>query len=120
MLILLGATCLAWIGILSLAFMSFMGTDVTAGWIFAGVLFVALVVWIMVMAGEFRSAMETPRGDMEEDDSNEAITSPLPRSTMFGQSSGFDRIAWQGRRFLPVAVRPTPRRIARAERPANR
>lgn len=120
-LILLAVACLVWIGILSLAFMSFMGSDVTVGWIFAGALFLALVVWIVVMAGEFRSAMED-RSAGDDDGSFgdfEGSTAPLPRAATLIRG-GIDRIAWQGRRFLPVSSRPSPRRLSRAERPLSR
>lgn len=115
-LILLAASCLMWIGVLSLAFMSFMGKNVTAGWICAGALFFALAVWIVVMASEFRSAVEekplTARRDIDD-----GITSPLPRlKDMEARSVG--RFCWSGRRFLPVSGRPVPRRLVRAERPA--
>lgn len=120
-LILLAATCLGWIGLLTLAFVSWIGTNVTAGWIFAGILFLALVVWIVVMAGEFRSAMEAPRLHMEDGDSDDhgEVTYPLPRAATLARM-GLDRMTWRGRRFLPVSNRVIPRRISRGERPVIR
>lgn len=116
-LILLAASCVMWIGVLSLAFMSFLGTDVTVGWICAGGLFFALAVWIAVMASEFRSAVEdAPAATANEAD--DGITSPLPRlKGTEDRSAG--RFRWSGRRFLPVSGRPSPRRLVRAERPAG-
>jgi hypothetical protein len=66
-LILLAAACLAWIGLLSLAVVFLMGNGASAGWICAGALFLALVVWTVVMAGEYRSAIELPEGYESED-----------------------------------------------------
>lgn len=46
--------------LLSLAFVFLMSAGASAGWIIAGVLFFSLVVWAVVMSGEFRSAIEMP------------------------------------------------------------
>jgi hypothetical protein len=117
-LILVVASCIVWIGLLSLAFMTFTGTDVTVGWICAAALFFALVVWTLVMAGEFRSAVETsPCRDEEEFDQFNMITSPLP-GTGLGEISR--RTSMGIRRFLPAAKRPLPRRACRTARPASR
>jgi hypothetical protein len=59
-LILLVAACLSWIGLLSLAFVCFFGNGISAGWIFAGTLIVALMVWFILMFNEFRQAIEIP------------------------------------------------------------
>lgn len=60
LLILLVAACLSWIGLLSLAFVCFFGTGLSAGWIFAGALILALMVWFVLMFSEFRQAIEMP------------------------------------------------------------
>jgi membrane protein YdbS with pleckstrin-like domain len=57
-LIVLLASCLFWIGGISLAVMWFAGTSVTTGWIVAGALVLALLVWLAVMSHEIRHAME--------------------------------------------------------------
>ncbi len=56
-LVLLLASCFIWIGAIALAIVWFMGTSVTTGWIIAGGLFAALAVWVIVMAGEIRNAV---------------------------------------------------------------
>jgi len=60
MLILLAAACLAWVGILALAFMAFTGSGVPAAWIFSGVLILALAAWFVVMFREFIHATCEP------------------------------------------------------------
>lgn len=57
-LIVLLASCLFWIGGISLAVMWFAGTSVTTGWIVAGSLVLALLVWLAVMSHEIRHAIE--------------------------------------------------------------
>ncbi len=56
-LILLLASCFIWIGAIALAIVCFMGTSVTTGCIIAGGLVIALAVWVIVMAGEIRHAV---------------------------------------------------------------
>jgi len=56
-LILLLASCFIWIGAIALAIVCFMGTSVSTGWIIAGGLVVALAIWVIVMAGEIRNAV---------------------------------------------------------------
>lgn len=77
MLILLAGACLAWIGLLSVAFIAFTGLGFGAGWVFAGALVFALVVWSLVMAGEFRNAT-IQRSSTLIDDAGE-VTGSLPR-----------------------------------------
>lgn len=60
MLIVLVAACFAWIGVLSLAAVTFLGTAASTGWIIAGALLLALVIWLVVMAREIRQATELP------------------------------------------------------------
>lgn len=114
----LAGSCLLWIGVLALAFVGFSGAKVSAGWLFAGALFFALMVWTAIMAGEFRSAEEQPVAVLDEDSAEATgLTSPLPYQFQRRESlRGF----WSGRRFLPVAKRPKPRRRSRAERPLAR
>ncbi len=57
-LIVLLASCLLWVGGISLAVMWFAGTSVTIGWIVAGALVLALLVWLAVMFHEIRHAVE--------------------------------------------------------------
>jgi hypothetical protein len=57
-LIVLLASCLFWAGGISLAVMWFAGTPMTIGWIMAGALVLALLVWLAVMSHEIRHAME--------------------------------------------------------------
>ena len=57
-LIVLLASCLFWIGGISLAVMWLAGTSVTTGWIIAGALILALLVWLAVMSHEIRHAIE--------------------------------------------------------------
>lgn len=117
-LVLLAASCLVWVAILSLAFMSLAGRNVTAGWICAGALFFAILVWTLVMAAEFRSAVETvPCVDDQDFYELNPPTSPLPGASLREASRrGFRSV----RRFLPAQTRPMPRRRARAERPEIR
>ena len=67
MLILLAVSCLAWIGLLSLAFVFFFGTAISAGWILGGALLLAVTVWIVVMFREIRDAIEIPDSFASED-----------------------------------------------------
>ena len=84
----------------------------------AGALFLALVVWTVIMASEFRSAVEHPLQVIEDDSADSpGLTSPLPCQL---QRRELMRGFWSGRRFLPVAKRPKPRRRNRAERPLAR
>ncbi len=64
MLILLAAACMVWLVILTLAFLIFTGTGVTAGWIFAGALVLAISVWVAVICLQFRP--RTARGKKDE------------------------------------------------------
>lgn len=66
-MIVFAVACLVWIGLLSLALVWFMGTGIGVGWIIAGALCCALVVWIIVMSGEFRNAVDVPEGHEEMD-----------------------------------------------------
>lgn len=80
MLILLAGASLGWIGLLATAFMAFTGSGVTAAWIFAGALVFALIVWTVVMAGEFRGARLLRSTTLSiEGEAPAAPTSPLPR-----------------------------------------
>ena len=79
MLILLAGACLGWIGLLATAFMAFTGSGVTAAWIFAGALLFALIVWTVVMAGEFRGARLLRSSPLSLEGGAPAPTSPLPR-----------------------------------------
>lgn len=116
-LILLAASCLVWIGILALAFMSLTGTDVTAGWICAGALFFALVVWVAVMSSEFRSAEMVESIPCARDE-DAGITGTLSRRRTIGEDRTV-RSRLTGRRILPISNRPISRRLSRAERPAG-
>lgn len=77
MLILLAGACLAWVGLLSVAFLAFTGLGLGAAWVFAGALMFALVVWALVMGGEFRNAAMTRASAFSDDD--DVVTGPLPR-----------------------------------------
>jgi membrane protein implicated in regulation of membrane protease activity len=117
-LILLAGSCLLWVGILVLAFVGFSGARLSAGWLFAGALFFSLLVWTAMMAAEFRSAVEQPVRVLDEDSADAVgLTSPLPSQV---QRREMTRGFWSGRRFLPIAKRPKPRRRSRAERPMAR
>lgn len=60
LLILVGAACLFWIGLLSLTFMALSGFAVSSGWIMAGALLCATFAWMLVMFREIRDAVEMP------------------------------------------------------------
>lgn len=76
MLFVLGSACMAWIGLLSVSFLVLTGLGVTTAWVVAGALFFSLVVWTIVMGGEFRNASMERSGANRRTDS---ITGPLPR-----------------------------------------
>lgn len=59
-LILLVAACLAWIGLLSAAFLMLGGTTVATGWIVAGALALAALAWILVMFREIQNSVQMP------------------------------------------------------------
>ena len=123
-LVLLGGACLVWIGILSLAFMLLTGKGIAAGWIFAGALFLALTVWVIVMFKEFIHAMGWPGAldDDQPDDCDLDLTldrSPVRlRSGYFGSRSdrAFARTT-HGRRMKGLTCEIRPRR--RAEQPSR-
>lgn len=77
MLILLASACLAWVGLLSVAFLAFTGLGFGAAWVFAGALLFALMVWALVMGSEFRNARMVRSSGLSEDDN--VVTGPLPR-----------------------------------------
>lgn len=79
MLFVLAGACLAWIGLLSVAFLVFTGLGMSTGWMVAGALFFALVVWTLVMSGEFRNASMERNAAGCADSGNNAITGSLPR-----------------------------------------
>jgi uncharacterized protein (DUF58 family) len=104
MLILLAATCLAWVGILSLAFMVFTGSGIAAGWIFAGALIAALAVWVVLMIREFQFS---PRVTEAFDDENDDLELELARDPA-PERFGFRRMGLQifsGRRRFSSGVR---------------
>ena len=57
-LIVLLASYPLWIGVISLAVTWSAGASVTAGWIVAGSLVLALLAWLAVMSHEIRHAIE--------------------------------------------------------------
>ena len=82
MLILLTATCLLWVGFLSLAFLFLLGLGLSAGWIIAGSMVLALAAWALLMASELRQAPEDhgPGFDSYDDGSFiSRFTSSRPR-----------------------------------------
>lgn len=119
MLILLAATCLAWIGIISLAFMLFTGTGISAGWIFGGALFTALAVWFVLMLREFQIA---PRVEESFDDGSENLDLGLVKQPI-SLRSGFRRIGLRifttRRRFSSEARREESLRESRLRRTAR-
>lgn len=60
MSIALVATCLFWIGALSLAVVAFAGGAVLTGWMIAGALMLALMISLFVVFREIRRATELP------------------------------------------------------------
>jgi hypothetical protein len=120
MLILLAATCLAWVGILSLAFMAFTGSGISAGWIFAGALIAGLAVWVALM---FREIQNAPRAAESFDDENDDIDLQLG-SQHAASRFGFRRVGMQifsgRRRFTSGGYHEANAkdvRIRRTERP---
>jgi hypothetical protein len=104
-LILLLAACLMWIGLLSIAFMLFMGQGAVVGWIVAGVLAFSLIVWVGLMLFEVRQAFEV-RSEADED--CHRVTGSLPRVV---QSTFADPRSWSiGRLNFGRSVRPGLRR----------
>jgi hypothetical protein len=59
-LILVGATCLVWITIFSLAFVNLSGLALSNAWLMAGALVFASAAWVLVMIREIRDAVEIP------------------------------------------------------------
>ncbi len=121
MLILLAASCLAWVGILSLAFMVCTGSGIAAGWIFAGALIAALAVWVALMIREFQFSPRVTEAFQDENDELELQLArhPIP------VRSGFRRIGLQifsGRRRFSSGVRSYESgkgKTRRAERPSR-
>ncbi len=99
--ILLLASCLIWIGGISLVVAFFLGTAVTTGWIIAGALFAAVLVWVLVMVREIRDAIELP--DYLAQDGTKVIgTHRLPNTSSLEFQSemraAFERPALESRR----------------------
>ena len=104
MLILLAATCLAWVGILSLAFMAFTGSGIAAAWIFAGALIAALAVWVVLMIRELRFSPRIAESFENENDELEFQLASHPAPLRYS----FRRIGLQifsGRRRFSSGVR---------------
>ena len=81
--VLLAIACLAWVGILSLAFVFLLGAAITTGWIIAGALVLAMAVWFIVMMREIRKAVEWPyylvvgrRGESVEEGGGSTLDRP--------------------------------------------
>lgn len=82
MLILLMASCLLWVGFLSLAFVFLLGLGVSTGWIIAGAMILALSAWAVVMGSAFRQAAFDPETGFDSYDEESFIsrfTSSRPR-----------------------------------------
>ena len=60
LLILLVASSLAWIGVLTLAAVELFGIEVSTGWIIAGAMMLGLVAMVLVIFKEVRRAIELP------------------------------------------------------------
>ncbi len=60
MLILLGISCLAWIGLLTAGITWFFHGSIPVGWLVAGGLFAALTIWFVVMLRELLRSVELP------------------------------------------------------------
>lgn len=115
--VLLAAACLGWIGLLSLAFMLFMSTGVSAGWIFAGALVLALGIWVVVMFGEFRRAIELTQAEAPEELEDREFQSALDAMSASARpgttETGTDRAHLLDRRHKPL-------RFQRRFRPSDR
>ena len=113
--VLLAAACLGWVGLLSLAFMFLMGTGVSAGWIFGGAMVLVLAIWVVVMFGEFRRAIELAQADTPEE--LEELEDRELQSALDAMSastrSGTDRAFLLDRRHKPL-------RFQRRSRPSDR
>ena len=60
LLIVLVASSLAWIGVLTLATVTFSGIAVSTGWLIAGAMLLALMAMVLVIFKEVRRAIELP------------------------------------------------------------
>ena len=58
--IVLAASCLAWVGVISMGVVFLTGISLSAGWIIAGTLLFAVAVWVVVMIKEIRDAIVLP------------------------------------------------------------
>jgi type VI protein secretion system component VasK len=100
-LVLLLASCLVWIGGISLAVAFFLGTAVTTGWILAGALFLAVCIWCVVMIREIRQAIELPDYPANDEARDMDTRSALdPSSTAFRAQmrAAFERPGLEERR----------------------
>jgi hypothetical protein len=98
--ILLLASCLIWIGGISLAVAFFLGTAVTTGWIIGGALLLGALVWILVMFREIRDAIELP-DYLAQDGSNgigaERTSSTCSREFRSEMRAAFERSGMESR-----------------------
>ncbi len=104
LLILVGAACLFWIGLLSLAFMALSGLAVSSGWIMAGALVCATFAWMLVMFREIRDAVEIPDPFDSETSFNREMVE-MESSEIFSEELG------SAERWIPLQkpVRRRPR-----------
>lgn len=77
-LVLLGAACSLWIGLISVGVVLLMGTGASVGWIVAGVLSFTVVIFGLMMAREIRNAIVLP--DDYSEDSHEIDEIPVQSS----------------------------------------
>jgi hypothetical protein len=123
MWILLAGASLAWIGVLSLAFMAVAGAGVSATSIFAGSLFFFVAGWVGMLAREFQQAVfhPAPALDDSEDDSQVLAARRYKPDRLRSKLADHREcilprdVAVAPRRSLTVGERK-PRRMARPNR----
>lgn len=116
---LLLAACLAWIGGISMVVAIFFGKGVTTGWIVAGALAFALVVWLAVMFREVRRAIELP--DYFADGECDAILTRTVRDPVIAFSrTGMDHLSFGRPAMHDRKTVSRPRRRSRSGVAASR
>lgn len=115
-LILLVASCLMWIGLLSLAVAFFLGATGGTVWIVAGALLIAFCLGVAVMVNEFRCAIDLPDDFNEEADTRPSHDRSVPRmiaetrlGTMTPAFPGRGPLRLRCRQLAALSRKPRPR-----------
>lgn len=110
MLILLGVSCLAWVGVLAAGATWIFGGSVPVGWLVAGALFAVLAIWFVVMFRELLRSAELPEQFEENEESNRS-TPAGRRIASTRRRSLTERLGAASESACAIRVAPRPDRL---------